>query len=286
MSTNDRTAQLGGSTSQPHPYDIPPSDPWSGIQSALESARAADNDMATLRRLHDTLDTVESGINTLEHHAYTWQPREPAIRTRISASAETSALPTTTVRAADATQHVLNTIRRQQEEQHRLQAEQRYQNARLDNLERQIRRDARAAISTASELEAIENAAQRGANSDRHARIVEQRAQARARQAAHAGIPAEAPDTSTASRDETRLNTERYLANRAHDAERMRMLYRAREAMDQNGNRMTAGAAATTPLQRPSELSIATQRTETDELRRERGLGSTGVGWSADGLTL
>jgi hypothetical protein len=287
MSTNDLTPQAGGSTSQPLPYDIPPSDPWSTIQSALETARAADNDMATLRRLNDTLDTVENGINTLEHHSYSWQTREPALRTRTSVSAGTSAIQTPPLRGSfdtDGTQLVLNSIRRQEEEQRRLQAEQRHQNARLDTLERQIRRDARATISAASELEAIENAALRGVNGDRYARIVEQRAQARARTAAMASIRAESSSASSASRDETRLNAERYLANRTQDENRMRMLYRARQAMDQNGNWMMP--ATTTPLQRLSELGVLNQRTESEELRRERGLGSTGVGWSADGLTL
>lgn len=285
MSTNDLTPQAGGSTTQPLPYDIPPSDPWSNIQNALESARAADNDMATLRHLNDTID---SGISTLQQHPYSWHPPEHPSRRLVATSAETSALPTTSVRSPDfdATQQVLNAIQRQEAEQRRLGAEQRQHNARLENLERQFHRESRAAASAAREIEAIENAGLRGANGDRHARIVEARAQARARLAAAANSRAEsaAASSSSAARDENRLNVERYLATRTQDENRMRMLYRARQAIDQNGNWVPP--TTTTPFQRLGALGALGRRNESEELQRERGLGSTGVGWSADGLTL
>ena len=285
MSTNDLTPQASGSITQPLPYDIPSGDPWSNIQSALESARAADHDMATLRRLNETID---SGITTLQQHPYSWHPSEQSGRTLVSTSAETSALPTTSVRSAniDATQQVLNAIQRQEAEQRRLGAEQRLHTARLDNLERQFHRESRAAASAAREIEAIENAVLRGQNGDRHTRIAEARAQARARSAAAANSRAEitSGSSNSAARDENRLHAERYLANRMQDENRMRMLYRARQAIAQNESWVTP--TTTTQYHRLHPLGVLSRRNVSEELQRERGLGSTGVGWSADGRTL
>lgn len=62
MSTNDLTPSRGGSTSQPRTSDIPTSDPWHVIQSALESARRTDEsgpvneDRPSLAQIEAALD--------------------------------------------------------------------------------------------------------------------------------------------------------------------------------------------------------------------------------------
>jgi hypothetical protein len=91
MSTNDLTATVGGSSSQPLPYDIPPSNPWHVIQTALDTARAADNSAPTSP---NTIARLEAALAAERRLSLTSnsRPETPALR---SNSAQTSALPTT-----------------------------------------------------------------------------------------------------------------------------------------------------------------------------------------------
>ena len=60
MSTNDLTPARGGGTSQPRTSDIPTSDPWYVIQSALETARRTEDASDTTER--PTLAQIESAL--------------------------------------------------------------------------------------------------------------------------------------------------------------------------------------------------------------------------------
>ena len=60
MSTNDLTPSRGGVTSQPRTSDIPTSDPWHVIQSALESARRTDEGNPTQFNLQQIEAALEA----------------------------------------------------------------------------------------------------------------------------------------------------------------------------------------------------------------------------------
>ena len=93
MSTNDLTPTAGGSDSQPLPYDIPPSDPWHVIQSALDSSSRT-SAVPTTSRLtppsshHSGSDAADGDLVTSN-----LPPRES--RSIDRTPAHTSTLPTT-----------------------------------------------------------------------------------------------------------------------------------------------------------------------------------------------
>lgn len=67
MSTNDLTPSTSGVASQRQPSNIPASDPWHVIQTALETARASDNsNRANLARIEAALEAERQLGNQLE----------------------------------------------------------------------------------------------------------------------------------------------------------------------------------------------------------------------------
>jgi Uncharacterised protein domain (DUF2415) len=62
MSTNDLTPTRGGSSAQPLPYNIPTSDPWHVIQSALETARQSESRTSTTSDSPASLAQIEAAL--------------------------------------------------------------------------------------------------------------------------------------------------------------------------------------------------------------------------------
>jgi Uncharacterised protein domain (DUF2415) len=270
MSTNDLTPTAGGSESQPLPYDIPPSDPWHVIQSALDST-ARTTSLPTVSRLTPPASR-DGGSDVADSDSHVNHPHSNNLPAD-SVSAQTSTLPTTLTSS-------------QAQTLARLQANQNFLRRPAPLSELETERQIRRLTSSAAGLDAREGRARPRVDADdeHHLRILEARIQARQRLVAR-GLdqPSAAPTpisrTSAAQRSE--------LAGRVSAAEmriaRQMMMRSARNMMDRNGNWM-AGEALERLLGR-SGAAEANGLGGT-AVAREIGVGTAGVGWSLDGRQL
>ena len=247
MSINDLTPTIDRSSTQPLPYNIPPSDPWHVIQSALESARASENTNPGPASINN-LASVEAALNSYRRTA-TSRPSEPT-------SAQTSALPTTRPIDSDVRRYMDDAL---------AQARETFHIDRRTNAARNTLGDSARDI-------------------ERHQRILEARAQARQRVAA---ANASANSGGRSSRTERRTELGRPSDSDMRLARLMMMSssrqatdqngnWVAGEALE----RLIAARSAGVDADGLGGRGVATH------LAREAGLGTTGVSWSPDGRHL
>lgn len=248
MSTNDLTPTAGGSQSQPLPYNIPPSDPWHVIQSALESARSSD------ARPSDVSETGATGTTTAPSQ------RDTTHRLTLGnpAGTQSTVIPTA-IRPIDPD------VRRYMDEA-LLQARETLHIDRRTNAARYTLGDSSRDI-------------------ERHQRILEARAQARQRVAA-ANAGAGSSGSGRPSRTERRTELGRPSDSDMRLA-RLMMISSSRQATDQNGNWVAGQAlerlvAARSAGADADGLGGGAAR----QMALEMGLGTTGVAWSPDGRHL
>lgn len=235
---------------QPLPYNIPPSDPWHVIQSALESARASDS--ANPGSSSNNLASVEAALSSYRRSSLTTSSRSSD-----PTSAQTSALPTTT-RPIDPD------VRRYMDEA-LLQARETLHIERRSNAVRHTPGD------SSRDLE-------------RHQRILEARAQARQRVAAANAVA----NGGRSSRTERRTELGRPSESDMRLA-RLMMMSSNRYATDQNGNWVAGEALERLIAARGAGADadgLGGRSRAAMDLIREMGLGTTGVAWSPDGRHL
>jgi Uncharacterised protein domain (DUF2415) len=271
MSTNYLTPTTSESDAQPLPYNIPPSDPWHVIQSALDSsARTTSLPVAPNPRLtppsshHDGSDMadMDTSIN-----------RPPESRTIERPSAQTATLPTT-----------LSPIYSQA--QARLHLNQNLMRRAVPLSELETERQIRRLTSSPGDLESRNGRSRPRsyADNEHHLRILEARMLTQQRLVARdleqpSPPPPVIPRTSSARRSE--------FDGRAPPADgrlgRQRLMQSANNATDQNGN-WVAGEVLGRLFGRSSVGVVIAQGEGT--VAREIGVGTAGVGWSVDGRQL
>jgi hypothetical protein len=410
MATNDLTPARGGSTSQPRTSDIPTSDPWHVIQSALETARRTEEanvsgDRPTLAQIEQALEAerrlgsqlerqladerqlsnllrlqletqdriLQSQQRELEVAAQVDAQLQPSIerllqrelaseqqfgeqrsrdleeeirsgttrarrlenvRARIlgsmsqsldssSTSAQTSALPTISTNIQQVNESELLSPPSPDSLGFTLQRHEAYHRQRaqhIENLERQVRRAESRVASASSDIQTLENAIQRGTNSERLVRQHEARVRAASVSASaslqpslqHHGTatqPTSQRSMATNLRDAARTMraiTERTqrpttansnrtvseLAGRTSDNElqlaRMMFLSGGNRATDANGNWVAGGGLHRMLAQASAGASgsRAGPSASVADVVREMGVGTAGIGWSADGRSL
>ncbi len=271
MSTNDLTLTAGGSESQPLPYNIPPSDPWHVIQSALDPpARPISMPIASSSRLTPP-SSLHDGSDMADGDVVTHRPPSES-RSTDEASAHTSTLPTT-----------LNST--QSQTTSRFQPNPNLLRRAVPLSELETERQMRRLASTTADHETRDGRARPRVHADdeRHG-ILESLTLARQRLAARfleqsATLPAAISRTSATQRSE--------LTGRATPADlrlaRQTMMQSARNMMDRNGNWM-AGEALERLLGRSSVGDA--NGLGGGAVAREIGVGTAGVGWSLDGRQL
>ena len=269
MSTNDLTPTAGNSQTQPLPYNIPPSDPWHVIQSALESARALDS-TSNQSTNPANIARIEAALAIERRLSLTASPRPPTTST----SAQTSALPTTNL-PRDVRQYM-------DEVRHQVRSQTTGTPPDFETERQQLRRS----ISRSAERDARDGsgASLPPADIARQQRILQAREQARE----HARQRAALANAGRMSRTERRTE----LAGRVSDSDmrlaRLMMMTGGRQMIDRNGNwvagealeRLLGGAGG--PGVDADGLGGAAAR----DLIREMGVGTTGVTWSPDGRNL
>ncbi|KAK5080275.1 hypothetical protein LTR05_008724 [Lithohypha guttulata] len=89
MSTNDLTPTAGSDSSQPLPYDIPPSDPWHVIEASLATNRARRDSNATanpvLQRIENAIVEERQLADRLERQLTDEQRLSAVLRTELEA---------------------------------------------------------------------------------------------------------------------------------------------------------------------------------------------------------
>jgi Uncharacterised protein domain (DUF2415) len=271
ISTNDLTPTAGGSDFQPQSSNIPPSDPWHVIQSALDSsARTTAIPMAsrlTPPSSHHSGSEAADGDDVTGH----LPPRES--RSIDRPSAQTSTLPTT-----------INPT--QSQTMARLQSNQNLLRRAVPLSELETERQVRRLTSTTFDLHSHDGRVRPRAQADdeRRLRILEARIQARHRLAARELELSTSPPpailrTSAPQRSE--------LTGRATPADlriaRQMLMQSARNMTDRNGN-WTAGEALERLLGRSSVGDA--NGLGGGAIAREMGVGTAGVGWGIDGRHL
>ena len=266
MSTNDLTPTAGGSSTQPLPYNIPPSDPWHVIQNALEAARGSDerNSSANIARLEQAL-AEERRLNLTRASV---RSSDTTSRSAQQGSAQSSALPTT-VRPLDPEirQHMDNALQQARE-------------SLTSNPERRLV-TARRTGPPPRDMSTVEH----------HQRILMMREQTRQRMAAANAASANAAASVAAVGRLGRVERERRseLANRASESDmrlaRLMMMSSARQATDRNGN-WVAGQALEQLIAASGGRVDSESSGSQSELLREMGVGTAGVAWSPDGQHL
>ena len=259
MSTNDLTPSARDS-SQPLPYDIPPSDPWSVIQSTLAAARATSPSRRTLPPL-----TASTSANT----------------------GSSSALPTTNTGLTSTERH--NDRDRQRASLHRRQLLTR--TAELEAA-RQRRIEALASIPSLDQPSSTTATTppQPLTDIERHQRILRHRAETRERVAA-----ANAASAARATANAARSGLAERVSNMDDRLARRMLLAGSRMSfLDANGNWMAgeatltrsgdalAGAEADGLGGNGSYSNLSGMMA----LEREKGVGTAGIGWSVDGRSL
>jgi Uncharacterised protein domain (DUF2415) len=271
MSTNDLTPTTRGSDAQPLPYNIPPSDPWHVIQSALDSsARTISLPVATSSRLtppsshHDGSDIAD--VNAAIH-------RPPESRSTERVSAQTSTLPTTP-------------NPNEPRPQTRFQVNPNLLRRAIPPSELEAERQVRRLISNPVESESRDGRSRPRphAVNESHLRILEARNLARLRLVARE-LEQPSPPLPVIPRTSATQRSE--LVGRATPADlrfaRHRLMQSAHNDMDQNGN-WVAGEALERLLGRSGVEDIVGQGE--GSVAREIGVGTAGVGWSVDGRQL
>lgn len=262
MSTNDLTPTPDGSETQPLPYNIPPSEPWHVIQSALhQPARTASIPIAS--RL--TPPSSQHGGSDMEEIDVVSHFSTSQTRSGDQTSAHTSTLPTTFTST-----HPQSSTRSQPSQ------------AFLSELEteRQIRRLA----STTADPEPRDGRPGPRAHVDdeQHLRVLEGRILARQRIAAREleepFIP-RIPFTFATEGSGVAVQATPAGSRPA----RQRMTQIARNMMDRNGN-WTAGEASRRAIGRSPVRDANGLGGEAVAI--DRGVGSAGLGWSVDGRQL
>lgn len=271
ISTNHPTPTPDGSDTQPLPYNIPPSDPWQLIQSALDqSARTAS--IPIVSRLtppssqHDGSDMV--GNHAVGHLS----PSQ--IRSVDQTSAHSSTLPTSLIsthsQSPTRSHNGQNFLRRAMPL------------SELDT-ERQMRRP--ASITADSELRDRRPRPWTYADDERDLQVLENRILAHQRLAAHE-LEETSPPPPAISRSSATERSE--ITGGVTPAEvrppRQRMTHIGRSMMDRNGN-WVAGEALERVLGR-AHIRDDDNDSGEEAIAREIGVGSTGVGWSVDGRQL
>jgi Uncharacterised protein domain (DUF2415) len=268
ISTNDLTPTAGTSDSQPLPYNIPSSDPWHVIQSALgQQARTASLPSASNSRLtppashHEGSDMADGDTASRPAHL-------PESRSTDRTSAHTSTLPTA---LASSTQPPT---------QSRFQGNPNLLRRAVPLSELDTERQIRRLASISAGLESRDGSARPRAQADdeRHLRILEGRNLARQRMVARE-VEQSSPPPPAISRSD--------LTGRATPADtrfgRQIMMQNARAMVDRNGNWL-AGEALERIFGR-SNVGDA-NGLGGRAVAREIGVGTTGVGWSGDGRHL
>jgi hypothetical protein len=270
MSANDLSPTVTGSDTLPPPPNVPPSDPWHVIQSALDPP-ARPTSVPIASRLtppsshHDGSDGAEG--DTVSH-----LPSSES-RSTERTSARTSTLPTT-----------LNSTQLQTPS--RFQADPNLLRRAVPLSELETERHIRRLTSATADLEGRDgHASPRAyANDERHLRILEARILARQRLAARELEPSSPPPPASSRTPATQRSE---LIGRATPADlrlaRQMTMQSARNMMDRNGNWMP-GEALERLLGR-SRVGDA-NGSGGGAVAREIGVGTAGVGWSPDGRRL
>ena len=222
-----------------------------------------------------------------------------------ASSAQTSALPTfsTSAQLAEETEaSPLPSSDSLSATLQRHEAFRRERAAHIESLERQVRRAETRVASASSDIQALENAIQRSASSERLVRQHEARVRAASMSASGSSNPSDQPRTRVVGarpieRDSPTIGprttrTVGELAGRASETEmrlaRMMFLSGGQRNMDANGNWVAGGGLQRMLAQASAGASSsrAGPSASVAEVVREMGVGTAGIGWSGDGRSL